>query len=152
MNLSAEVEIPAKQSYQPRNGPARQRRRDRRAAARAEAVDTEAAADAATEDEAAAQVEKAVEARAATAPDVTIGNKFKDAVEATDLEAATAFEPAEIDFSCHICDFSSNWESGMHIHMTKKHANIEQVDGNETMDDDLEEDAQYEIICRPHVT
>ena len=150
VNLSAEVEIPAKQSYQPRNIPARQRRRDRRAAARAEAVDTEAAADAATEDVAAAQVEKDVEARAAIASDVTIGNKFKDAVEATDLEAGTAFEPAdemtkeaEIDFSCHICDFSSNWESGLHIHMTKKHANIEQVDGNETLDDDLEEDAQY---------
>ena len=31
----------------------------------------------------------------------------------------------------------------MHIHMTKKHANIEPVDGNETFDDDLEEDAQY---------
>ena len=27
--------------------------------------------------------------------------------------------------------------------MTKKHANIDQVDGNATMDDDLEEDAQH---------
>ena len=47
VNLTAEVEIPAKPSYKARNGPARQRRRDRRAAARAEAV---AAADVATED------------------------------------------------------------------------------------------------------
>ena len=77
-----------------------------------------------------------------TAPDVTIANKFIDAVEATDLEAATAFEPT--DFWCHICVFSSNWESGMHIHITKKHANIEQVDGNETLiDDDWEEDTKY---------
>ena len=30
----------------------------------------------------------------------------------------------------------------MHIHVTKKHAHIEQVDGT-ILDDDLEEDAQY---------
>ena len=32
-------------------------------------------------------------------------------------------------FKCVICDFESNRESGVKIHMTKNHKNIEQLDG-----------------------
>ena len=60
-----------------------------------------------------------------------------------DTEGKSA-EQAKINFSSLICDFPNNWESRLHIHMTKKHANIEQVDGNETLiDDDWEEDTKY---------
>ena len=33
------------------------------------------------------------------------------------------------NFPCPIRDFVSSWANGLHIHMTKKHANLEQVDG-----------------------
>ena len=47
------------------------------------------------------------------------------------------------DFPCLICDFTSNWANGFQIHMTKKHANLEQVDGNDTVIEDIEEDDKY---------
>ena len=77
-------------SYKARNGPARQRRGDRRATARAEA-NAASATDEATEDVPGAHVE----ARAMAASGKRKENEFKDAVEVTDLEAATAFEPAD---------------------------------------------------------
>ena len=45
------------------------------------------------------------------------------------------------NFPCPICDFVSSWANGLQIHMTKKHANIEQVDGNDTVLED--EDDKY---------
>ena len=44
--------------------------------------------------------------------------------EETETEAEQAIE----DFSCHICDFKSIWGNGLAIHMTKKHAHLEQLD------------------------
>jgi hypothetical protein len=41
-----------------------------------------------------------------------------------------------MDFSCFICDFESIWANGLKIHMAKKHENLEQVDGNEEIEDD----------------
>ena len=46
-------------------------------------------------------------------------------------------------YYCKICDFKSNWTNGLSIHMTRKHPNIEQLDGNSTIED-LEKDEQYE--------
>ena len=42
------------------------------------------------------------------------------------------------DFSCEICDFHSNRRTGLQVHMSRKHALIEQIDGNTTLpvDDD----------------
>merc|ERR1712126_294067 len=37
----------------------------------------------------------------------------------------------EATFGCEICDFRSNTENGLNIHMSKKHARIEQIDGND---------------------
>ena len=48
-------------------------------------------------------------------------------------------EKAVKDFICSICDFQSNWENGLQIHMSRKHNNIDQMDGNNSsveIDDD----------------
>ena len=34
------------------------------------------------------------------------------------------------EFRCEICDFTTNRRKGLHIHISKKHAKIEQLDGN----------------------
>jgi hypothetical protein len=47
--------------------------------------------------------------------------------------------PAIEDFSCHICDFKSNWGNGLAIHITKKHAQLEQLDRNTSIREDSEE-------------
>jgi hypothetical protein len=98
-NIFAEVEIvqekPPLQSS--RNGPSRQRRRERRAAARAEAeAATVAAEDAVATEAEAAQTEKASkEVDLKVSVNETESSNFKDAVEATELEAAKAFEPVD---------------------------------------------------------
>ena len=33
------------------------------------------------------------------------------------------------EFRCEICDFTTNRRKGLHIHISKKHAKIEQLDG-----------------------
>ena len=43
-------------------------------------------------------------------------------------------EKAEHAFKCLICDFTSNWENQLQIHMTRKPNTIEQIDGNSTFD------------------
>ena len=66
------------------------------------------------------------------------GNKkvgSTEKVEETETEAEQAIE----DFSCHICDFKSNWGNGLAIHMTKKHVQLEQLDGNTSIREDSEE-------------
>ena len=37
------------------------------------------------------------------------------------------------EYKCDKCEFSSNRETGLKIHKTKKHASIEQVDGNDSI-------------------
>ena len=51
-------------------------------------------------------------------------------------------------FNCVICDFESNWSNGLSIHMSRKHGNIEQLDGmddstNEEVDDKYNESENY---------
>ena len=48
-------------------------------------------------------------------------------------------EKAITEFSCEICDFVSNWENGLSIHMSRIHKDIEQLDGS----NDFEEDEKY---------
>ena len=47
---------------------------------------------------------------------------------------------AEVDFYCELCDFTSNWENGVRIHMARKHSQIEQLDG---FSEDISEDNKY---------
>ena len=44
-------------------------------------------------------------------------------------------------FECTICDFQSNWDNGLKVHMSRMHSRIEQLDGN--ADNNLEEDENY---------
>ena len=70
-------------------------------------------------------------------------DKATNVVEANETERETETTSAEEadTFSCDICDFTSNWANGLNIHMAKKHATIEQVDG---CDDEMDADTDYE--------
>ena len=64
-------------------------------------------------------------------------------------ESVDEAEQAREEFSCPICDFVSNWENGLGIHMTKKHANLEQLDGGSSISEDAEEsDKKYSETIR----
>ena len=76
----------------------------------------------------------------------------KQAVKAAESESVVnlenkideSAEKSEIDFSCLICDFRSNWENGLQIHMARKHCNIEQFDGNVSVaSDEVDDDKKY---------
>ena len=38
-------------------------------------------------------------------------------------------EKASDTFECFLCDFKSNWENGLKVHIARKHEKIEQLDG-----------------------
>ena len=42
-----------------------------------------------------------------------------------------------------MCDFESNWVNGLNMHMARKHANIEQLDGSVSLRDNLEDNDNY---------
>ena len=68
--------------------------------------------------------------------------KHKDNAE----EASTKTDAIQASFDCEICDFKSNRVTGLRIHMTKKHALIEQIDGNTTLpvdEDKADEELEY---------
>ena len=46
------------------------------------------------------------------------------------MEEINLAEQVKENFSCDICDVHSNWENGRAIHMTRKQAKIEQLDGS----------------------
>ena len=54
-------------------------------------------------------------------------------------------------YNCEICDFVSKKESGLIIHMSKKHHLIEQLDGNVELDESNgEESDEYDIAKDPN--
>ena len=117
-----------------RNGPSRQRRRERRAEARRLA----------TEEAVLVDGENAEEAEDRQVADKADTNLSEAAVKVVEDKSDQPSEQARNDFSCLICDFVSSWETGLQIHMTKKHSMVEQVDGNATLtDDDVLEDDKY---------
>ena len=60
-------------------------------------------------------------------------------------EKVIAAEPTleSPDFECIFCDFRSNWQNGLKVHMARKHEKdiIEQLDGNDDLA--LETDKKY---------
>ena len=113
-------------SSPPHRSPSYHRRQERRKAARSAA-------------DRGSQADKACEAPEAT----------ENAAETSDEFAETAgdaiAEKARTDFPCLICDFVSNWESGLQVHMSRKHTTIKQVDGNNSfVGDESEEDEKYD--------
>ena len=122
------------QPLRQQRGPAYQRRQERRRQASGKAA--EQVNDIAVEADEGTAAAKAGEASAVSA---------EEAVQDTSDQTA---EEARNDFPCLLCDFVSIWESGLHIHMTKKHSMMEQVDGNATlMEDALVEDDKYADTC-----
>ena len=128
-----------------RNGPAQQRRRERRAAARespaVEAVEGKAA------DEDNLLNHRAVEASGEHASeedsDKGVGDlKLVFAEENTDAHDNENAEQAD-GFHCLLCDFRSNWANGLKMYVTGKHQKIEQLDGSNSADEDLDKDEKY---------
>ena len=52
-------------------------------------------------------------------------------------------EQVKDKYSCDFCDFESNWENGLSVHITRKHTIIEQLDGNDSVSDEMDEDDKY---------
>ena len=52
-------------------------------------------------------------------------------------------EQVKEKFSCDFCDFKSNWENGLSVHISRKHKDIEQLDGSDSVSDDMDVDDKY---------
>ena len=115
-------EVPRQQ-----RGPAYQRRQERRQAARA------AAESSSTADQSNSDVLPAAKANNASEVD--------DQTEKS--EEDTSADQAGGTFSCDICDFKSNWANGLSVHITRKHPRMEQLDGTNSISDDLDDDDKY---------
>ena len=64
--------------------------------------------------------------------DKIVNNNFEAGVdEVTFVEERPAIAEKVNSFACEICEFESKWENGLNIHMSKKHAPIEQLDGGD---------------------
>ena len=66
---------------------------------------------------------KAAEANSVLNSDVNKDSNVKTSAEKVDITEEAKFE-------CDLCDFVSNRQTGLRIHYTRKHAMIEQLDGN----------------------
>ena len=62
-----------------------------------------------------------------------------------DTKETEEVQPAE--YICEICDFVTNKDSGVRIHMSKKHVTIEQLDGNV---EDVESDPESECASEEY--
>ena len=129
---------PTKPSHHPHRGPAYQRRRERRQAART--AEEHLSPTAKDSDNKSSDVLPAAEA--------SNQNETKQddvAEKSEEISDANSAEQAKCEFSCDICDFTSNWANGLNIHMTRKHPHIEQLDG---IRDDLDNEDIYFKTCQ----
>ena len=81
-----------------------------------------------------------------TVEETNLLDEDKEAKRVNDAENASENSNELKNFTCEICDFSSKWENGLLFHMTKKHGNIEQLDGiaeTETDDEKYERTRYY---------
>ena len=86
------------------------------------------------------QAEKAQES---LVPEEVIAGSNEDNDDTADVTATV--------YNCEICDFVRKKESGLNIHMSKKHLLIEQLDGNvELNESDGEESDEYDIAKDPN--
>ena len=102
---------------------------------------------------AAREMEKAkvnAEEAIAKAKDVS-EDAIQAAVEATEKvtndeqETAEDSEAQATSYKCELCDFQSNRESGLRIHMGRKHKTIVQLDGLNDDLDDSDEEIEHDI-------
>ena len=67
-----------------------------------------------------------------------------DKAKATDGKDVEKADKAEKTFPCALCDFTSNWQNGHRVHMTRKHSKIDQLDGHASEDnDEIDDDKEY---------
>ena len=119
------------QDHQPhpqRRGPAYQRRQERHQAARAATEVT------ATEISASDDLPATKASNASDTEEDDKNDKSEDNVSA---------EQVKEKFSCDFCDFKSNWENGLSVHISRKHKDIEQLDGSDSVSDDMDVDDKY---------
>ena len=111
-------------------GPAYTRRQERRRAATKLQVEADKALNESSESEHVANGEY---------------NEITEEVIGTEIMENTNKDADQADenFECIICDFKSKWQNGLNVHMSRKHGNLEQIDG---MTDivEFENDEKYE--------
>ena len=128
-------QVPAGPVHQPfhrhphqQRGPAYQRRQERRKAARASSTAELRSSDSDTmPTEKASDASEQVNDVAEEATDILPSEKENEAVQVSEF------------YECSLCDFKSNWDNGLNIHMARKHAEIEQLDGNSENDETTDE-------------
>ena len=138
-------------------GPSRIRRKQRREEARSAAAENVARSNNDTEvadDDTAGQVvdenesdnlghEAALAVEASDDPQVmAISKEAEEASKHLAIRetATNEADQARSEYSCEMCDFVSNWKNGLRIHVSRKHGNIEQLDGH---NDDSSSDDKY---------
>ena len=89
------------------------------------------------------QVAAAKDAEKASEAIIEAENASDDKKEADSEKVVEKADKAS--YQCDICDFVSNRVTGLRIHMTRKHATIEKLDGN------IEEEDEIPYIREPHV-
>ena len=118
-----------------RNGPSQQRLRARRAEERANIV----AENSTLGDVNNTLLKEATENVVKVTDDTEtekVTTESNDSSEKVDSDV----ENSEKDFPCDLCDFKSNWENGLRIHMSRKHSKLDQLDGNS---DSCQDDEKY---------
>ena len=80
-----------------------------------------------------------------TNSDVTAAAAEEEAEEVTATSVVEVIE-SKVD-NCELCDFKTDRKNGLEIHMRKKHAVLEQLDGNNSSesDDNTEDNNYYEL-------
>ena len=70
-----------------------------------------------------------------------VAEEASEAVKAKENENVIAAERSKSDqvHNCEVCDFISNSENGLTIHMSKKHARIEQLDGSTSFSEESDD-------------
>ena len=85
---------------------------------------------------------KAVRAAEERSSDTLPADKATNTTEQDDLTDKSGDDTIPIsaeqarNYSCDICDFESNWANGLSVHMSRKHAQIGQLDGGNSVSDD----------------
>ena len=61
---------------------------------------------------------------------IFISKKAEEAPENLSISENGKIEAERAPFECELCDFVSNWKNGLNIHLSRKHADNEQLDGH----------------------
>ena len=117
--------LPPPPPYVRHRPPAYYRRQDRRKVARA-----------AAEQEATPAEQACVESDENNPNEVNSLQNDEEANEIVREKSQEVAEKASKQFECLICDFTSNWENGLKVHMARIHSKIDQIDGHSDQPDD----------------